>query len=181
MDETGTGNGVQSAQVGDASALEVNATNGFLLPLQPNILDFWFFITNSVQIPVSALPLNSPWPQYALTQALLLVQRCPGAGVLYTLACYNCATHLLYMIAGDQLNSNYFRTARSSASEGFGLIQPSTGLVVTTSDNGTSAGLAEPKWAPNLTVTQLGFMKTPWGREYLGFIQSYGPNIVAVS
>lgn len=179
MPTTGTAQGLQASQIGIAIALEVNATDGFLLPLQPNIVDFWAFLTNSVQIPASALPPTSPYPQYALSQALQLVLPSPGGGILYTLAVYNCAAHLVFAITPDQTSSNYFREARSNT--GFSLIQPSTGLVVNSSDNGTSAGLAEPKWASRLTVSQLDFFRTPWGRYYLNYNQAYGPNIVAVS
>jgi hypothetical protein len=171
----------------------------FVNPTTPNLADFLTFLADTVQIPVAALPANSPYPGYALNQAIALVLNPSGAmfpgvtfppgagypGVMYSLACYNCATHLLFVITPDQDGQTYFKNARgnnsSSDPPGFGLNAPSTGLVVSSSDQGTSAGLAEPKWAKGLTVSQLGYYKTPWGREYLSWQQSYGPTIVGLS
>jgi len=160
----------------------------FITPNTPNLVDFKSFLAESVQIPLAALPDASPYPSYALDQAIALVLNPPGAalpGVMYSLACYNCATHLLFVITPDQSGQSYFLNARGNNSTaippGFGLNAPSTGIVVSSSDNGTSAGLAQPEWAAGLTVGQLGFMKTPWGREFLSWQQSYGPSIVALS
>jgi len=183
MPVVGSGSLFQAPQTITAVGAEQPSNGGFLFPQTPNIVDFLEFLANSVQIPAAALPASSPWPQYALTQAVALVLLPPAlpAAILYVLACYNCATHLLFTICPDQNGQNYFATARGAGTTGFGLIQPSTGLVISTSDQGTSASLAEPKWAPGLTVSQLGFYKTPYGREYLAWNQSYGPTIVALS
>jgi len=160
----------------------------FITPDTPNLVDFLSFLNESVQIPVSALPVDSPYPEYALKQAIALVLNPPGAiypGVMYSLACYNCATHLVFLITPDQNGQSFFLNARGNNSSatppGFGLNAPSTGLVVSSSDNGTSAGLAQPEWAKGLTVSDLGFFKTPWGRAYLSWNQSYGSTIVALS
>lgn len=161
-----------------ATGAESPSFGGFLFPLVPNIVDFLEFLASSVQIPAAALPATSPWPGYAFKQALTLVPLA-GAGILDTLAVYNCATHMLISITPDISGQNWFSRARSVA--GFGLVTLSTGLVAGSSDNGTSVSLATPDWARRLTVGQLGFYKTPWGREYLGYIQSYGPTIVGIS
>jgi hypothetical protein len=169
----------------------------FITPLTPNLVDFTTFLTDSVQIPVAALPLDSPWPSYAFNQAMALTPclGCgfnypftpTGGGILYTLAVYNCATALLFLIAPDQSGQTYFVDARSSQPStnfpngGFGLIAPKTGLVVASSDESTSTTLTAPKWADGLTVGQLGFFQSPWGRYYLSYIQSAGPSVVGLT
>ncbi len=51
-----------------------------------------------------------------------------------------------------------------------------TGIVSSSSDEGTSVGLVVPKQAENLTVGQLQLTTTLWGRTYLGLAQDYGTN-----
>lgn len=179
MPDTVTGIGAlsQAAQTLAGVGAEVSPGGGFLLPNQPNIVDFGWFLTISVQIPVAALPVNSPWPQYALAQALQLTL--VSGGLLYTLAVYNCATHVLFSIAPDEPGQNYFATARGG--QGYGLIMPTTGLVAASSDQSTSATLSSPDWTKNMTPGQLDFYKTPWGRMYLSYIRSYGGSIVGVT
>lgn len=158
----------------------------FVNPLTPNLPDFLTFLSTNVQIPAAALPSNSPWPGYALDQAIALVS-CYSLGVVYSLAVYNCGTHLLFLIAPDQPGQTYFKAARSNNAAqngqpgGFGLIQPSSGLVASTSDDTNSITLANPDWVKGLTIGQLGMMKTPWGRECLSYLQSYGPTIWGLS
>jgi hypothetical protein len=197
---TGTGASSQAEQTANGIGAET-PTNGFLWPNRPNIIDFWFWLQTNVSIPEAALPVTSPYPQYALWQALELVLCDRGVsswatnpngdnciapmprnlwgGISYTLAVYNCATHLLLGIAPDQPGQNFFTAAR--ANSGYSLVNPSTGLIVAASDVTTSSTLTPPKWASGLTVSQLGFMKTPYGREYLAYNQAYGPTIVGLT
>ncbi|OZA90584.1 MAG: hypothetical protein B7X56_02395 [Burkholderiales bacterium 34-67-9] len=97
------------------------------------------------------------------------------APILYTLAVYNGATHILFSITPDQPGITYFAAAR--AADGYGLVIPSTGLTSGASDQGTSGNLVVPDWAKRLTVQQLNFFKTDWGRVFLEWNQSYGPTI----
>jgi hypothetical protein len=163
---------------------------GFVNPTTPNLPDFLTFLATSVQIPNTALPADSPWPGYALDAAVGLVLMPPCGlptvpGVLYSLACYNCATHILLGITPDQPGQTFFADIRGNNSStippGLGLNIPTTGLVVSSSDQGSSVGLTAPEWAAGLTVSQLQFYKTPWGREYLSWQQSYGPTIVGLT
>ena len=172
MSVTGTGATIQGPQVLAA----VGNVGGFVSPSSPNYTDFLNFLATSVQIPGTALPSTSPWPEYAFAQAMTIVQAAP-VGVVYSLAVYNLATHLLMLITPDQPGSNYFANARQDMK----LLQPSTGLIVSTSDNGTSATNIAPEWAKGLTVSQLGYYRTPWGRDYLGYAQSYGGTIVGLT
>jgi len=154
--------------------------SGFANPNTPNLPDYLVFLNTQVQIPKTALPSDSPWPGWVFYQAQQLVLQNPmPIGIWYSLAVYNCATHLLFMTAPDQPGQTYFADARSST--GYSLITPSTGLVLSSNDQGTGASLIAPKWGDGLTVQQLDMYKTPWGRWYLTYAQSYGPTIVALS
>ena len=151
----------------------------FANPTTPNLADFNLFLTDQVGISSTVLPSTSPYPGYALDQAIDLVPCLPPAGILYTLAAYNGATHILFAITPDQEGQTFFATMRSAA--GYGLVLPSTGLVVTTFDQGTGATLAQPKWADGLTIDQLDFFKSPYGRYYLAYLQKSGPTIVGLT
>ena len=161
----------------------------FVTPNTPNVTDFTTFIETSVQIPTAALPTNSPWIGYAFNQAMAIANVPPSTipGIVYTLAVYNGATHILFLITPDQVGQTYFSDARSNlASEnfpqgGFSLNLPQVGTVTSTFDQGTGTTLTTPEWAKGLTIGQLGFMQTVWGRDFLSYLQSYGPNIVGVT
>lgn len=155
--------------------------SGFVTPGTPNLTDFLTFLSTSVQIPSPALPVNSPWPGYALNQAIALALNLPNSPsvVGYSLACYNGGTHILLSIAPDTPPQTYFADQRGP--DGFGLIMPSTGLVQTAGDQGTSGGVAVPTWVTGLTIADLDMMKTPWGRSFLAWNQSYGPTIWGLS
>lgn len=191
MSVTGTGASTQAPQTANGVGAET-PTTAFLWPNRPNIIDFWFWLQTNVSIPEAALPASSPYPQYALWQALDLVLNDTGYGprgkwqqwgdpnypsnhygISYTLAVYNCATALLFDIAPDQAGQNFFTAKRAE----FSLVQPSTGLVSAASDVTTSSTLASPDWAKKLTIDQLNFMRTPWGRSYLQYNQKMGPSV----
>lgn len=179
MSVTGTGACAQDTQTIAGIGAEA-AQNGFLWPNQPNIIDFAWWLSANVEIPAAALPASSPWPGYALASALGLVLIIPCVpAIQYTLAVYNCATHILMGMAPDQPGNNFFTAAR--ANSGYSLVNPSTGIVAASSDASTSSTLASPDWAKGMTVSDLGFFKTPWGREYLMFNQSYGPTIIGLT
>lgn len=148
----------------------------FVTPDTPNLADFLTFLSTSVQIPSSALPSGSEWPGYAFNQIMALILQPPGAsGITYSLAAYNGATHILFEITPDQAGQTYFADARGK--NGYGLIVPSTGLVNSSSDQGTAQTLATPDWAKDMTVDALEFYKTPWGRQFLAWQQAYGPTV----
>lgn len=113
----------------------------------------------------------SPWPQYALNRALDLVVMVPGvAGLEYTVATYMCAAHILMQITPDQPNQSYFGKAR----EKLDLLEPISGVVQASTDEGTSVSLLVPESLKNLTIGDLEFTRTPWGRQYLAYAQDFG-------
>lgn len=139
-------------------------------PTSPNLADFVLFCQDVMDINPLFLPADSPFPGYALTQALELVIRMPRGGIGYTLAVYNCAGHILLKIAPDQPGRPFFTDARA----GYGLLKPSVGVVASSSNNGTSTALAVPDALRQLTLGDLDFMKTPFGREFVAFNQDFG-------
>lgn len=158
----------------------VGQPGAFVNPTSPSLPDFLTFLSNSVQIPSAALPAFSAWPSYALDQAIELTPCTPcGLGLLYTLAVYNCATHLLIMITPDQAALDYFQEKRSRS--GFGLVQPSSGVIASASDEATSTTLSSPDWSKKILPMQLQFFKTPWGREWLEWCAAAGPNVVGLT
>jgi hypothetical protein len=123
--------------------------------------------------PPAANAAGSPFPAFALAQALeLTIPAIRGVG--YTLATYNCAGHLLVQTTPDQPGRATEPGSFTEMRKRFGLLQMSAGLPTTASDQSTSVGLAVPDALRQLTLSDLQFMKTPWGREYIQWNQSFG-------
>ena len=95
----------------------------------------------------------------------------------YVLAVYDLAMDRLVRFAPDQPNQTYFSGLRAQ----FDLVGTSVGAVASASDQGTSASIANPEWMRAMTMRDIQTLRTPWGREYMGFAQAYGPNIWGVS
>jgi hypothetical protein len=75
----------------------------------PSLAGFQTFITNIMRVPANCLPSGTPIIQYALDQALAIVNldlgllpSVPGSWSPYALAVYNLAGHLLIEYAPDQ-------------------------------------------------------------------------------
>ena len=140
-------------------------------PNTPNLPDYTLFVQDAMGISVLYLPSNSPFLQWTLDKALALVIQIPCAsGADYTLAVYNCAGHLLLETAQDQPGRDYFEKTR----EKLGLLQFAAGVVVSTSDQSTSTAFATPDALKELTISDLGFMRTLYGRAYLAYNQDFG-------
>lgn len=140
-------------------------------PNAPNLADFTLFVQSSMGIPTPVLPADSPWLGYAFNEAMNLVLYVPMvAGLDYTLAVYNCAGHILLRITPDAAGQDYFETARNT----FRILAPSSGVIASSSDQSTSNSFAVPEGFTKMTVGDLEFMRTPWGRSYLAYAQSFG-------
>lgn len=147
-------------------------------PNAPNLTDFTSFIYNTVGIPTTALPTGSPWIGYAFNQATAIVAVFPVVAPIETvLATYNCGAHILIKIAPDQAGQTYFVTLRGPGPGGFSLASPQLGMISASSDESTSNTYATPESFTRMTLGDLDFMRTPWGRDYLAYVQSYGPSI----
>lgn len=71
----------------------------------------------------------------------------------------------------------YFAGLRAS----YGINVPSVGVVTASSDEATSITLTNPEQLRLLTLKDLRMLKTPFGREYLEFAQSYGQSLFGLS
>lgn len=89
---------------------------------------------------------------------------------LYVLAVYNLATDRLINYASDVAGQTFFMDQRTK----FRLLDVSVGVSAAASDQGTAVGILNPEVMKNFTLANLQYMKTPWGREYLGIAQSVG-------
>ena len=157
----------------------------------PTVAGFQTFITNVMQIPVLALPLNSPIITYAFNTALMVVNQslqaagCPSGSQwsIYTLAVYNLSGSNLVNWAPDQPGYTYFADLRKSygITNSAGISNFAPGVVASTSDNGTSTSLLNPEFLKGLTLANLQQIKDPWGRQYLMFAQDYGPGPWGIS
>lgn len=165
----------------------------FVNPSAPNLADFLIFISNQPNAPNSTeLPSNSLYPTWAFNQALDIALS-GGAlpSILYVLAVYNLAYHLLLKIAQDVPGQTYFTQAQTL----YGLLSVQTtlngqtvgpsawsaGVVSSAGDQGTNTTLEVPEWTQTLTLQANDLLKTSWGRYYLDYAQSYGPTIVDVT
>lgn len=153
---------------------------------QPTIGGFLSFITNIMAVPASVIdPANPPptvtWSfDFALdwvNTQLCLVPSQTGAWTMYERAVYNLAADTLinwaqdaqpYIIFQDELP--YWQFLRKSMNVNAFV----AGVVQSTSDQGTSAGYLVPEAFKNITIANLGNLKTPFGRAYLGMAQSLG-------
>lgn len=143
----------------------------FANPTSPNLPDFKTFAYEVMQINLLYLPTDSPFFAPAFYRARNLVINVPCInGWDYTDAVYNCGGHILVRIAQDQPDRGFFAGLR----EKYGMLHLAAGLVASTSDASTSTTLAVPDSLAQLTISDLGFMKTPWGRVYLEFNQDFG-------
>lgn len=151
----------------------------FATPLTPNATDYLAFLREGVGIGPAYLPDDSMWVGATLAMASATVDlnlAAFGSPTLgqpspYVLACYNFAADRLLNFAIDQPGQSYFKDMRAS----LGLNSFSPGVVSSSSDQGTSQTLEVIEVAKRFTITDLQMMKTPYGRIYLDFAQSFGP------
>ena len=149
----------------------------FVTPGIPNLTDFTTFVYGQ-GVTVAQLPSTSVYLTYAFNKAFAIVPTVPQMdATLYTLAVYYYGMHRLLEIAQDQVGQTFFTKGRQT----YGLLNLVIGPVISSSDNGTSQSLAQPDFLSGLQMGDLSLIKTFWGREYLDYAMTYGPNIVGVS
>ena len=152
-------------------------------PNTPNLPDYTLFVQNVMGINTTYLPADSPFLGYAFNRALQLVINVPTllGGIEYTLAVYNCAGHIQLTITPDQIVNGTSYTFFQNQRAALNLLQPVLGLVDSSSDGGTSTTNAVPDAMRQLTIGDLGFMRTVWGRAYLEYQQDFGPTVWGLS
>lgn len=150
--------------------------SGFVTPSTPNLADYTTFVQTSVGIPTSALPSNSPWLGYAFNQGVAMTAYVPTVTAIeYVLAVYNCAAHIQISITPDQTGQTYFQTLRGNGTGGFNIIGVPTGFLNASADQGTSQSMVVPESLQTLSLLDLDFMRTPWGRWWIEYGQDFGP------
>lgn len=171
----------------------------------PTIADFLTFLSGTVGIPASALPASSPFPQYALDNAVAIVNpalsnACAGGwpagyvsgsnlgSLIYIEAVYNLATSNLLNYCpdvvpsvvyppGDAAGLGFFAYTRNK----WDMTSFIGGVINSTSDEGTSESMTVPDYFQLFTVADLQTLKDPYGRRYMGLAQKYGSNLWGLS
>lgn len=151
----------------------------------PTLAGFEAFIRTQMKINTAVLPADadatSTAYQISVELTNLLVELV--SPVIYTVMVYNLAGHVLIETAPDvdpeviyKDDLPYFAYFRKF----FGLTSFVAGVIQSTSDEGTSQSMSIPQMMENLTIADLQYLKTPWGRIYAQYAAMYG-NIVGVS
>jgi len=150
----------------------------------PTEAGFSQWVYGVMGVPVEYLPSDSPSIGYAYNTAVAIAnpmfQCVPGP--IYLQMVYNLAGHLLATWAPDvpgliyitveNVNYGFFQYIRKQNN----MLGFTTGTVSSSSDEGTSASMVVPHQANNLTIRDLSYLTTVWGRTYLGYAQSFGTN-----
>lgn len=149
----------------------------FANPGEPNEADYLLFLRQGVGIRAEDLPADSMWIPATFGMAVGTVTLALDLSTvtpIYSLAVYNFGADRLINFALDQPNRSFFTDLRNR----LGITSFAAGLVSSSGDNaGSSQSLEVIEAAKRLTVTQLQMMKTPYGRNYIGFAQQYGPTV----
>jgi hypothetical protein len=148
----------------------------------PTQAGFNSFVQQQMGIATAVLPVDSIYLVWAYQQSLALVNQmiATASSVMYLVAVYNLAGAILLDIAQDVANAPpvtgskppqpFFAYTRTRLN----LNSFVTGVISSTSDEGTSESLVVPDQLKNLTIADLQLAKTPWGQRYLGIAQSVG-------
>ncbi len=168
------------------------------MQVQPTLAGFITFIRDIMGITTTVLPDNSPVIGMAFAVALAIVNpalRCvripqadstgavlnAGGLSIYSLAVNNLAADNLINYAQDLPGATpvegsnpplpFFAWTRAQWNiNGF-----VSGVISGSADEGTSQSLVVQEAAKAFTLKDLQNLKTPYGRTYLGYAQSYGP------
>lgn len=153
-------------------------------PGAPTLGGFQAFITNVMGVPPVAYNAADPVIGYSfdfaldwVTQELALVGSQPSAYTMYARAVYNLAADTLINWSQDPTDAPAFKDELpywAWLRKQYGVLNFTAGVVQATSDESTSTTLLVPEAFKNLTIANLGNLKTPYGRAYLGIAQSLG-------
>lgn len=145
--------------------------------MNPTLAGFVWFIANVMLINSTYLPTDSPSIQFAYDTARNIVngsfrqvQSVPTSPGVYAQMVYNLAADILINITPDQPGQAYFQNLRKK----FNCLGFVGGVIQSSSDEGTSDSMVVPEQIRMFTVANLNNLKTPYGRTYIGYAQSYG-------
>jgi hypothetical protein len=160
----------------------------------PTLAGFQNFIRNTMGITPAQLPSDAGVIPMALAVALAIanpvmklwcIPQTDAANVplnsgglsIYNLAVYNLAASNLINYAQDPAGRSYFTRLRKKLNiTGF-----VSGIVQSSSDEGTSVSLVVQDAAKAFTLANLTQLKDPYGRQYLALAQSFGPTSWGIS
>jgi hypothetical protein len=91
--------------------------------------------------------------------------------LLYDNAVYNLGMSNLIEFTPDQIGRTMFATLRKT----YSILAFKPGVVQSSGDEGTNTSLLVPDFMKNLTMADLQYIKTPWGRAYMAIAQRVGP------
>jgi len=130
-------------------------------------------IRGSMGITTVQLPDASTDIDAALNLALALVYAPMqnASQLIYDSAVYNLGGSNLIEFASDQTGQTFFADMRKK----FNINGFVPGAIQSASDEGTSESMLIPDFMKNLTMADLQYIKTPWGRTYLSYAQRIGP------
>ena len=157
-----------------------DSTANVTVPITGNTATTVNFATQTAPLAVGdAYVIMQPIVYTSFTVAMAIVNDAlaQATPLTYVLAVYNLAMDRLVRFAPDQENQTYFSGLRTQ----FGLVGTSVGAVASASDQGTSASIANPEWMRQMTMRDIQTLRTPWGREYMGFAQAWGPFVWGLS
>ncbi len=137
----------------------------------PTQAGFLAWVRTRMGVSVDDLPDDSVFIGYAYDVAIALVNPALAAvPPIYMLAVYNLGGDNLVNFAPDIPPSTFWSDLRAS----YGTYAFAPGVVTSSSDGGTSTSLLNPEFMKDLTLSNLQNLKSPYGRQYLAFAQSYG-------
>ena len=138
-------------------------------------------VSPAPSVAISGATVNawSPYLTWAFGQATGASPDPPPllAPIIWVLATYNLGMHVLLRIAQDVSGQTFFQTNRKD----FKLGSFVSGVLSASNDENTGVQLVVPEAFKKLSLGNLDLLKTPYGQEYLMYIQQYGPTIVGVS
>ena len=138
----------------------------------PTLAGYLWFLRNIVEVPVPALPDDSPAIAWSFNMALAMVNaeiQCE-IPLLYAVAINNFAADWLINWAPDQEGQTYFTLLRKSNR----ILSFVAGVINASADETDSQSFMVPDTFKNFGVQDLQNLKTQYGREYLAIAQQVG-------
>ena len=138
-------------------------------------------VSPAPSVAISGATVNawSPYLTWAFGQATGASPDPPPllAPIIWVLATYNLGMHVLLRIAQDVSGQTFFQDTRTDFKIGSFV----SGVLSASNDENTGNQIVVPEAFKKLSLGNLDLLKTPYGQEYLMYIQQYGPTIVGVS
>lgn len=130
------------------------------------------FIRSIMGITSAQLPDNDPSVSLSLQMAVEIINPDLQAISVFIAdqATYNLAADYLINIAQDQPGQKFFSDLRLRWNI-FGFVP---GVVSGSNDESTGQTLMNPEFMKNFSLANLQNLKSPYGRQYLAYAQSYG-------